>query len=342
MDASPSRKCRTRCWRPSPKFSWTLSIRESFERHQITIYFGAVGVALVLSRLLPGSQALEVAINPTLAFMLYVTFLQVPLEKLPQSLGQLRFLSALLLTNFALVPLLVYLLIQIFPGDSLSQLGVLLVLLCPCIDYVVTFSHLGGADARLLLAATPLLLLIQMLLLHVYLRLFLGAQEAQLVQITPFVQAFLWLILVPLGMALLTQLWASKSSLGARLVAFLGLLPVPVTALVLLVVVASVVPQLGWAAAFALRVVPIYITFALVSPALGWQLARRFGLDQPAARAVAFSAGTRNSLVVLPLALAVPGAIPVLPVVIVTQTLVELASEMIYIKVLSRWGNAIE
>src|SRR5256885_9866152 len=50
-------------------------------------------------------------------------------------------------------------------------------------------------------------------------------------------------------------------------------------------------------------------------------VARAFRLPAASGRAVAFSAGTRNSLVVLPLALAVPGAIPVLPAVIVTQTL---------------------
>ncbi|XOT98248.1 arsenic resistance protein, partial [Alcaligenes pakistanensis] len=35
------------------------------------------------------------------------------------------------------------------------------------------------------------------------------------------------------------------------------------------------------------------------------------------------SSATRNSLVVLPLALAIPGALPLLPAIILTQTLVE-------------------
>lgn len=49
------------------------------------------------------------------------------------------------------------------------------------------------------------------------------------------------------------------------------------------------------------------------------------GLDAPAGRAIAFSAATRNSLVVLPLAFAVPGAMPLLPAIVVAQTMVELA-----------------
>lgn len=61
------------------------------------------------------------------------------------------------------------------------RIGVLLVLLTPCIDYVVTFAHLGKADARPLLAATPLLLAAQMVLLPIYLGLFMGDAAAGLV-----------------------------------------------------------------------------------------------------------------------------------------------------------------
>jgi predicted Na+-dependent transporter len=119
-------------------------------------------------------------------------------------------------------------------------------------------------------------------------------------------------------------------------VARFELLPVPVTALVLFIVVAAVVPRLGAAIEIAVRVIPVYVAFAAVAPLIGWRVARIFRLDAPASRAVAFSAGTRNSLVVLPLALAVPGAIPMLPAIIVMQTMVELVCELIYIRMIPR------
>ncbi len=112
------------------------------------------------------------------------------------------------------------------------------------------------------------------------------------------------------------------------------LLPVPATALVLFVVIAAVVPQLGPAIDGALRVVPVYIAFAILAPLIGWSVGRLFGLEAAAGRAIAFSAATRNSLVVLPLAFAVPGAVPILPAIIVTQTLVELISELIYMRLI--------
>lgn len=204
-------------------------------------------------------------------------------------------------------------LVQFLPVDTMLRLGVLLVLLAPCIDYVVTFSHLGRADARLLLAATPALLIVQMLLLPGYLVLFLGSDAAALVQMGPFVHAFVWLTAVPLTAAVLVQLWAGRSVVGARTSVALALLPVPATAVVLFVVVAAVVPQLDPALNDALQVLPIYVAFAVIAPLAGWAIANLFRLGVPAARSVAFSAATRNSLVVLPLAFAVPAKSPCFP-----------------------------
>lgn len=314
-------------------------LRDALEGRQVAIYFGAVALAVGAALLSPGTVALERAINPALALMLYVTFLQVPVAELRRAFGQFRFLAVLLVANFVVLPLLVAGLIQFLPADPMIRLGVLLVLLTPCIDYVVTFSHLGRADARLLLAATPALLLAQMLLLPGYLGLFLGEEAVRLVRVGPFVQAFLWLILVPLLLAALTQAWAARSPAGARVAAGLGLLPVPATALVLFVVIAAMLPQLGPALGAAASVIPVYVAFAIAAPMLGWGVARLCGLAPAAGRSVAFSTGTRNSLVVLPLAMAVPGAIPVLPAVIVTQTLVELLSELVYVRVIARLGQ---
>lgn len=314
----------------------TARLREVLERKQIPIYFGALAIGALTACFVPGTTALEAGVNPALAVMLFATFLQVPLAHLGRAFTRARFLVSLLAANFVAVPLLVAILMQLAPDDTLARLGILLVLLAPCIDYVVTFSHLGRADSRLLLAATPALLVAQMLLLPVYLNVFLGDAVVGLVHEGPFVDAFVWLIAVPLVLAALAQAWARFAKLGGRVVAGLGLLPVPSTALVLVVVVAAVAPRLSEAGAMALRVVPVYVAFAVTAPLLGWSVGRLFRLEPAARRAVAFSTSTRNSLVVLPLALAVPGAMPVLPAIVVTQTVVELLSEVLYVRLLPK------
>lgn len=313
-------------------------VRELLEARQISVYFAAVVAAAALAWQAPGTASLAPFIDPLLGIMLFVTFLQVPLTELRQAWSNLRFLGALLTANFVLVPLLVFMLLPGLPDDPLPRIGVLLVLLTPCIDYVVTFAHLGRADARPLLACTPVLLAMQMLLLPVFLGVFLGDAGAGLVHWSPFLHAFLYLIAMPLALAAVCQAWAARARAGKSVVAVLGVLPVPATAGVLFVVVASVLPQVGQAAGAALAVVPLYVAFAVVAPLLGWGCARLWRLPAEQGRAVAFSSATRNSLVVLPLGLAIPGAVPWVPAVIVTQTLVELASELVYVKAMPRLG----
>lgn len=315
------------------------NVRHYLEHHQVAIYLSTVGAAAAIATLLPPTPALARATNPAVAVMLFVTFLQVPLVDLGRAFMHVRFLCTLLVSNFIFVPLLVAFLTHFLPLEPIARFGLLLVLLAPCIDYVVTFSYMGGADARLLLAATPALLIAQMLLLPAYLRIFLGDASADLIQPGPFIHAFVWLLVVPLASAAITQIGAARSTLGKRLATGLSVLPVPATALVLFIIVAAVMPQLGNAVGTALRVLPVYVAFAAVAPLIGWTIARIARLETPACRAVAFSTATRNSLVILPLALAVPGAVPVLPAIIVTQTMVELLASVVYIKVIPKLGS---
>jgi ACR3 family arsenite transporter len=313
-------------------------LRETLERQQVWIYFGGMGAGAAMAVTVAGTEAVEPLVTPALALMLFVTFLQVPLAHIGKTFRETRFLSALLVANFIAVPALAYLLHLFAPDDALVRLGVLLVLLTPCIDYVISFAQVGRADARLLLASTPLLLAVQMALLPLYLAAFLGSEASALLSIGPFLHAFIWLIAAPLALAALVQAWSSRSGAGSRAADWLGLLPVPSTALVLFLVVAATVPLLGNAFDRALGIVPVYVAFAFLAPVLGWWVARAFRLGPEATRSVAFSSATRNSLVVLPLAFAVPGAVPVLPAVIVTQTLIELISELVYIRVMPLFG----
>ena len=71
-------------------------VRELFENQQISIYFGTVVLAAVVAVLVPEIIVLEAGVNPALALMLFVTFLQVPLADLGRALTRFRFFAALL------------------------------------------------------------------------------------------------------------------------------------------------------------------------------------------------------------------------------------------------------
>ncbi|MEV6234874.1 bile acid:sodium symporter [Saccharopolyspora shandongensis] len=307
------------------------------ERHQVAVYVGALAAGAIVGWAAPGAgPGLEQAINPVLAALLYVTFLQVPAAELGRSLRAGRFLGAALVVNFVVVPLVVAGMFAFLPANQAVRLGVLLVLLAPCVDYVIVFSGLAGGNSQRLLAATPLLLLAQMVLLPGFLFLFLGSDLADVVEAGPFIEAFAMLIVIPLTLAWLTQAWAARRKTGRRVADMVSALMVPLMAATLLTVVASQVPKLGDGLATVARVVPFYVLFLVVMAFAGRAVARLFRLDALDGRAIVFTGATRNSLVVLPLALALPDALAIAAVVVVTQTLVEVVGMVIYVRAVPR------
>ncbi len=307
------------------------------ERFQVIVYLGAILAGGLVGWTAPGAgPGWEHAISPMLGALLYVTFLQVPAKDLLRSLRDGRFLTAVLAVNFVVVPLLVASMFGFLPADQAVRLGVLLVLLCPCVDYVIVFSGLAGGSNRRLLAVTPLLLIAQMLLLPLFLLLFLGAGLADIVQAGPFVRAFITLIVIPLLLAWATQAWAGRRRADVLLTDAFSAAMVPLMAATLFVVIASQWPRVGSDLLKVAGVVPFYVLFLAVMAAAGWGVARLFRLDAFAGRAVVFTGATRNSLVVLPLALALPDRLALAAVVVVTQTVVEVVGMVAYVRLIPR------
>ncbi|ROM43647.1 arsenic resistance protein [Pseudomonas poae] len=313
--------------------------RDTLEHHQIPIYFAAVILATSFGLLTPmAAQGLGTLVTPAIAVLMYAMFLQIPFLDLRQGLINKRFLAALLLANFVLVPLLVWALTRGLVGHPALLVGALLVLLTPCIDYVVVFTHIGKGDSRSMLAATPMLLLLQLVFLPVYLSFMLGAQFEGVVAVGPFVEAFLWLIVAPMLLAVLTMPLARRSSVARLWSNAWAWLPVPAMALVLFVVIGSQITAVVRDIGLLMPVIPVYLGFLLLAPLMGALASKLFALPAMTARAVTFSASTRNSLVVLPLALALPEDVRgIAATAVILQTLVELVGELIYIRLVPLW-----
>lgn len=308
----------------------------TLERHQVSVYLIAMVTGFVAGALLPGMQVIEAGINPAIALLLFVTFVGVPFTRLGAAFGDTRFLITLLLVNFAVVPGVVFLLSRFVAHDAGLLIGVLLVLLAPCIDYVIVFSALAGAAHEKLLAATPLLMLVQLLLLPVYLFAFAGPSATGIVEAGTFIEAFLVLIILPLAAASLTQGAAARTRV-ARVVVDAGpAAMVPLMALVLFFVVASQAHRITANGASLLGLLPLYAAFLLIMLGLGVAASRLARLPSPSARALTLSGATRNSLVVLPLALALPAPLSIAPAAVVTQTLVELVGMVLCVRLLPR------
>lgn len=271
------------------------------------MYLLALGGGAALGLAAPGTApGLEHAIEPVLASLLFATFLQVPFTALARAFRDARFLAVVMVANFVVVPLVVWALTPLAPHEQAVLLGVLLVLLTPCVDYVIVFSGLAGGASHRLLAAAPLLMLAQLLLLPLYLLLLVGPKVVDVVDPGPFARAFTVLIAIPLLLALGTEVLAHRRRVGVVVTEVMTALMVPLLAATLLVVVASQVPAVRGALSTVARVVLVFALFALVMVGVGMVATGVGGLDPAGGRAVVFSGVTRNSLVVLPLALAQP------------------------------------
>ncbi|HDZ48593.1 hypothetical protein LCGC14_0037420 [marine sediment metagenome] len=308
-------------------------MRDQMEQHQSWLYLIFIGLGLALGIGAPAfAEPLEQLLWPLLGMLLYATFTQIPLLHIARSFKDTRFIAALMVGNFIAIPAFIAFMVIWLPLSPAVLAGVLLVLLVPCTDWFITFTHLGKGDTARAIAATPLLLMIQMVALPLYLWLFLGKEWFQLALSTELVSAFIGLILIPLVLAWLTEYYAQRYKTVERSVQCLGLMPVPLLALVVFMIAASQVNSIVGLSHVLAQVVFIFIGFLIFAAMLGKGLGKIFKLPAASARTLVFSFGTRNSFVMLPIALTLPSAWQAAIVVIVFQSLVELFGMVAYLR----------
>ena len=140
--------------------------REQLENNQIWLYGIVVVLAAGVGLLVPElSGQLDVTISVVIAILMYSMFSQIPFTALKESFANRRYIGALMTVNYIAVPIIVWLLATFLPEYPPLLLGVYLVLLTPCIDYVIVFTALGRGNEKLVLMSTPLLFITQLLLL---------------------------------------------------------------------------------------------------------------------------------------------------------------------------------
>jgi ACR3 family arsenite efflux pump ArsB len=113
----------------------------------------------------------------------------------------------------------------------------------------------------------------------------------------------------------------------------MGWLSVPMMVATLFVAIVSQLLRAQDSIGQIASVVPVYVAFLVIMPLLGRAAAGLVGMDVGESRALVFTSVTRNSLVVLPLALALPSGYALAPAVVVTQTLVELSGMVVLTRI---------
>ncbi|MFN3339377.1 MAG: arsenic resistance protein [Dietzia sp.] len=305
--------------------------RLTLERRQVWIYSGAIVVGLALGSTAPGLGAIaEALLWPVLAVLLYATFVQVPLLHLLTAVRDVRFTGATLLGNFVLIPLFVWSVVSLLPDDPAIRLGVLLVLLVPCTDWFISFTQIAGGDVPRAIAVTPVNLALQLLLLPLYLLAMARKEVTGLVSFEVVAPALL-IVIVPLIAAALTERWIEAHPPRHVVRDRLAWSPIPLLAAVVLLIATAQVDTVLGALHVLPVIVPVFVAFLVMAALAAKLLAVTFRLPAEQGRTLAFGLGTRNSFIVLPLALSLPQGLEVAAVVIVVQSLVELLGMIFFV-----------
>jgi len=307
--------------------------RETLEKFQVLVYLLAVACGMGVGAVLrEGASVLEALLWPALGLLIYSAFTQVPMLRLREAASDARFMAAALAGNFAVVPAAVWVLLRFLPGDDPAiRLGAAMVLLVPCTDWFIAFTHLGKGDTGRAVAFAPLSLILQLLLLPVYLWLFFGGELATSLFGREIAFAFGGLVLCPLVAAALTERWVGRAPRRRAVLDALAWCPVPLLALVVFVLAATQIPLVLSSIGVLWRLFWVFAAYLAIAGGLARALAGLFRLPPSQGRVLAFSFGSRNSFVVLPLALALPSALELAVVVVVLQSLVELVGMACYL-----------
>lgn len=308
--------------------------RAVLERQQVWIYLTAIVCGVALGSTVPAlSPRFEFLLWPVLAVLLYVTFVQVPLLHLREAFQDQRFVLAVVVGNFVLIPLAVWLMLQMLPADPALRLGVLLVLLVPCTDWFVTFAQLAGGDTARAIAVTPLNLFLQILLLPFYLWLMMPASDFSVaIDSETMLPAALLLTGLPLLAAAFSEKWIDARAKRSIWRHRLGELPVPLLTLVVFLIAGIQAETVMQAGPLFVTLLPIFTGFLFFAAVLAKVLSILLQLPNQNGITLAFSLGTRNSFVVLPFAMALPDGWEITSVVIVFQSLIELFGVLVFLR----------
>lgn len=308
---------------------------DALEERQTSLYAVTIFIAIIVGLNFAEQLTLLPMLIPfALGALMFSMFAQIPFLALKKSFTHPQFFVALFMSNYVVVPLIVWMLLHSFSPDTTLKIGILLVLLTPCIDYVVVFTKLGKGDATLMLSVTPFLFFTQMLLLPFYFWLFMGSEILEIISIKPLLHSFLYMIAIPFLAAMLLQLGATKNRPLKGLLQLSAWFPVPLMALVLFLIVATQIPLITENLEKISAIIPLYIAFLLLAFIAALLIGKLMSFPSEETRTLIYSTGTRNSLAVLPFAFALsPDIAGIVAAVIVTQTLVELIGELLYTKI---------
>lgn len=210
-----------------------------FEKLYTLIIFLAVIVGISIGQVELIRANAESFIVPLLVAMLYITFLQIPMEDIKTAFKNIKFTYTSVIINFVWTPIFAWLLAMLFLGDNPAlYIGFIMLMVTPCTDWYIIFTGIAKGNVALSTAILPLNLILQIILLPLYLLIFGG--KAGVIELSFLVESILIALFIPLVLATLTKmLLKNKQELRDNLISNLSVLPIIFLSLAIIAMFAS-------------------------------------------------------------------------------------------------------
>ncbi|MBB6451773.1 ACR3 family arsenite efflux pump ArsB [Salirhabdus euzebyi] len=210
-----------------------------FEKLYTFIILLAVIIGLSIGQIEVIRSNAESFIIPLLVAMLYITFIQIPMEEIKKAFKNIKFTYTSVTINFVWTPLLAWLLAIVFLVDTPAlYIGFIMLMVTPCTDWYLIFTGIAKGNVALSTAILPLNLILQVILLPIYLLVFGGTTGV--IELSFLVESILIVLFIPLVLALLTKVFLrSRQQLKENLISNLSVMPIIFLSLAIVAMFAS-------------------------------------------------------------------------------------------------------
>jgi ACR3 family arsenite efflux pump ArsB len=173
----------------------------AIEKLETILILAAIALGLALGQSEAFGRFAVCLVGPFLVAMIFGVFLKIPIAEIGKGFKNAKFALTSLSVNFLWIPILGYILSEIFLSDSPDlKIGYLMLLVTPCTDWYLIFTALAKGNAPLSTSILPLNLIVQLLLLPIYLLLFAGLSGS--VEVKTLLSSVFFTLALPLLLSL--------------------------------------------------------------------------------------------------------------------------------------------
>jgi arsenite transporter len=286
---------------------------------------GLLGVYLpVNSDFLVGAQWVSLAI------MVFLVVVALPLLSMGRAIAKPRVLVALLAVNLVVVPVVAFILSRVVFHVPELQVGLLLVLLAPGVAMSLATAKEAGGDVESVLGAKPILFVGQLVVVPLY-TVVLSGGVLGFTDLPPTFLVIASVIVAPSLAALVAQWVLTRKPSRARHRMALTHSRSPVIALAVALVLWNQVPAHLAELDELYRVVPLFFAFLVLLAPLGLLAGILASLSIAEKRAIMIVGAGRGGVMMLPISLALDQDVwGLVPLVVITQLALEVLGMMVY------------